>query len=282
MGIFKRRFFNRISLLLIMSLMIFHSCEKDKELIQLPIKVFILGNTNVLHYSYDSQDRLVEIDSEFSLQQIDYDENKISKWTIEEYQSSDTSEHFYYYSNNLIDSIRYTNPSYYETELNHYIHDGTTYYQKLTYKHGVQTNTSIYEYESGRIISETFIMHESSNWEINYTFKYDELGNLTKVFHTDFLYREYEYSDKLNPLFKISKPYLEKTPIGFKEISMYIRTNTKYLVTREKEYSSDGTLQNEVIYEYTFNDNQQPTHASIEYNNYYMNNYGTAFYKYEY
>ncbi len=280
MKTFKRRF-PKISffLFLIMSFILFNSCKKDKDVIPLPVKMVKFGNTITCHYSYDSQNRLVEIDSDFSLEQIDYKGCKIYKWTVEKYQNSETSEHFYYYDDNLIDSIRNTNPSYYEIELEEYIHDGNRYLKKLRYSHGILSTTSIFQYESDRIISETYIMHEASNFEIIYTFKYDELGNLTKIFHDDYLTEEYEFTNRLNPLYLVSTPYLEKTPIGFYEFNPIY---TKYLVAREKDYIQDGTLQHEVIYDYTFNENQQPTHASIEINQYFINQYGTDFFEYEY
>jgi hypothetical protein len=276
--------FSKISIFipLMMSFILFNSCKKDKDddVIQLPIKIFKLDPSNESHYSYDTQNRLIEIASYFSLQHIEYEGSRVSKWIIEENQNSEISEHFYYYSNNLIDSIRYTNPSYYEIELEHYIHNGNKYLKKLRYSHGILSTTSIFQYETDRIISETFIMHEAWNTEIIYTYKYDDLGNIIQFYNNGDLIEEYEYTDKLNPLYLVSTYYLEKTPIGFYEFNPRY---SKYLVTREKTLSGiDGTLLDETIYHYTFNENQQPTYASIEYNHYYFNQFGTSSYEYEY
>lgn len=222
------------------------------------------NSDELFKYEYDSENRLVKINSSSGEELYSYQNETIS------YSAFDNEGNFtdlkeYFFSNNMLDSSIHTGPylPLYAKRLYEY-NDKQYIKQEHTFYDGPDEFFAIYKY--------TFDNHNltiiDATWgDTSYSsryLEYDSYGNMTKVRSDDINLVKYEYTEIINPLHRTSEYFITNRPFDFhfhsgpKRMFHY----SKYLISKEIFYY-ETELSHEYSYEYQLDEFGKPLTGTI-------------------
>jgi len=214
-------------------------------------------------YGYDSEGRLNYKTSVLATENIYYLNQFISVWNIK-FDSGEKIES-YYYNQERLDSIsnKYVYPRV-GLDLITFSYENNKCVSKTEIKNRGIKNVYKFIYNDD-YVSQIILVQKQQNDTLHYIYEYDSSGNVKEILLDGLIHSDFEYTSIENPLFKVSKPYLTKTPIHPNQGENESITS-KYLLRKANYYDRNGNLETEISIQYSLNDDGLPISAVRTYN----------------